>query len=154
MTRRKVYLLLCCIVYSIQSFAQINSNYPSWIKQDYNYIYFQDSSDLKNLCDLLGAKGKRLTVLHIGDSHLQNENLPNQSRKLFQAIQGDAGIGLIVPFSTVKSYDARFYKSTHTGTWKYSKSYMGKFDYPMGVRGMTSYTSDTNATFKIFCFVL
>ena len=149
MTRRKVYLLLCCIVYSIQSFAQINSNYPSWIKQDYNYIYFQDSSDLKNLCGLLGAKGKRLTVLHIGDSHLQNENLPNQSRKLFQAMQGDAGIGLIVPFSTVKSYDARFYKSTHTGTWKYSKSYMGKFDYPMGVRGMTSYTNDSNATFKM-----
>ena len=98
---------------------------------------------------MLGAKGKRLTVLHIGDSHLQNENLPNQSRKLFQAMQGDAGIGLIVPFSTVKSYDARFYKSTHTGTWKYSKSYMSKFDYPMGVRGMTSYTSDTNATFKM-----
>ena len=88
-------------------------------------------------------------MLHIGDSHLQNENLPNQSRKLLQAIQGDAGIGLVVPFSTVKSYDARFYKSTHTGTWKYSKSYMGKFDYPMGVRGMTSYTNDTNATFKI-----
>ncbi|MFN5345932.1 MAG: hypothetical protein ACK5B3_01795, partial [Bacteroidota bacterium] len=149
MTRRNIYLLLFSVVYSIQLFAQNNSMNPAWIKQGYNYIYFQDSSDLKNLCGLLGVKGKRLTVLHIGDSHLQNENLPNQSRKLLQAMQGDAGIGLIVPFSTVKSYDARFYKSTHTGTWKYSKSYMGKFDYPMGVRGMTSYTNDSNATFKI-----
>jgi LysM repeat protein len=149
MIYKKTKLLLCCLIFSIQVLAQNEITYPSWIKQDYNYIYFQDSSDLKNLCGLLGSKGNRLTVLHIGDSHLQNENLPNQSRKLLQSIQGDAGIGLIVPFSTVKSYDARFYKSTHTGIWKYSKSYMGKFDYPMGVRGMTSYTNDTNATFKI-----
>jgi LysM repeat protein len=149
MIRQKISLILYCLFFSIKIFAQKDSLYPSWIKQDYNYIYFQDSSHLKNICRLMGNKGKSLTVLHIGDSHLQNENLPNQSRKLLQAIQGDAGIGLIVPFSTVKSYDARFYKSTHTGTWKYSKSYMGKYEYPMGVRGMTSYTSDSNATFKI-----
>ena len=149
MSRQKLYLMLYGLAFSLQVFAQNEKLYPSWIKQDYNYVYFQDSSHLKNICRLLGNKGKNLTVLHIGDSHLQNENLPNQSRKLLQAIQGDAGIGLIVPFSTVKSYDARFYKSTHTGTWKYSKSYMGKFDYPMGVRGMPSYTSDSNATFKI-----
>lgn len=149
MSRQKLNLLLCFLVFSFKVFAQNELNYPAWIKKDYNYVYFQDSSHLKNFCRLLGEKGKRLAVLHIGDSHLQNENLPNQSRKLLQAIQGDAGIGLIVPFSTVKSYDARFYKSTHTGIWKYSKSYMGKFDYPMGVRGMTSYTSDSNATFKI-----
>jgi LysM repeat protein/lysophospholipase L1-like esterase len=149
MIRQKISLILFCLFFSIKGLAQKDSLYPSWIKQDYNYVYFQDSSHLKNSCRLMGDKGKSLTVLHIGDSHLQNENLPNQSRKLLQAIQGDAGIGLIVPFSTVKSYDARFYKSTHTGTWKYSKSYMGKFDYPMGVRGMTSYTSDSNATFKI-----
>ena len=149
MIRQKISLILYCLFFSIKVFAQKDSLYPSWIKQQYNYIYFQDAANLKNISSLLGEKGKKLTVLHIGDSHLQNENLPNQSRKLFQAKQGDAGIGLIVPFSTVKSYDARFYKSTHTGIWKYSKSYMGKFDYPMGVRGMTSYTSDSAATFKI-----
>lgn len=149
MSRQKIFLSLCCLIYSIQVCAQNEITYPSWIKQDYNFIYFQDSNNLQNICRLMGDKGKSLTVLHIGDSHLQNENLPNQSRKLLQAVQGDAGIGLIVPFSTVKSYDARFYKSTHTGIWKYSKSYMGKFEYPMGVRGMTSYTNDSNATFKI-----
>lgn len=149
MTRQKIFLGLYCLIYSIQVFAQTEVTYPAWIKQDYNFIYFQDSNNLQNMCRLMDDKGKSLTVLHIGDSHIQNENLPNQSRKLLQAVQGDAGIGLIVPFSTVKSYDARFYKSTHTGIWKHSKSYMGKFEYPMGVRGMTSYTNDSNATFKI-----
>ena len=129
--------------------AQSDSLFPPWINKEYNYIYFNDSSYLKNTVRLLGEKEKSFTVLHIGDSHLQNENLPNQTRKLLQSIQGDGGIGLIVPFSTVKSYDARFYKSTHTGVWHNSKSYMGKFDYPMGVRGMTSYTNDENATFNI-----
>jgi LysM repeat protein len=149
MSRQKIFLSLCCLIYSIQVCAQNEITYPSWIKKEYNYIFFQDAAHLKNLSRLFGNNSQSLTVLHIGDSHLQNENLPNQSRKLLQAVQGDAGIGLIVPFSTVKSYDARFYKSTHTGIWKYSKSYMGKFEYPMGVRGMTSYTSDSNATFKI-----
>jgi len=149
MTQNKLKCTLFFLLISIFVNAQVDSIIPSWIKPNYNYIYFQDSSNLKNLIQLLGKKGKQLTILHLGDSHLQNENLPNQSRKLLQSVQGDGGVGLIVPFSTVKSYDARFYKSTHTGTWKYSKSYMGKFDYPMGVRGMTSYTNDSLATFKI-----
>lgn len=140
-----LFILFCKTV----ALAQLDSAYPSWINTKYNLIYYNDSIWLKNTICSFAKKQKPFTILHIGDSHLQNENLPNQSRKMFQNVQGDGGIGLIVPFSTVKSYDARFYKSTHTGTWHYSKSYMGKFDYPMGVRGMTSYTNDSLATFKM-----
>ncbi|MFM7015139.1 MAG: LysM peptidoglycan-binding domain-containing protein [Bacteroidota bacterium] len=150
--KHKLNLIVFILFSSLKVCAQNDTLFPSWINTSYNFIYFGDSSYLKNTVRLLGKKNEKFTILHIGDSHLQNENLPNQSRKLFQSIQGDAGIGLIVPFSTVKSYDARFYKSTHSGVWHCAKSYLGKFDYPMGVRGMTSYTEDSNATFKISFF--
>ncbi len=62
---------------------------------------------------------------------------------------GDGGIGLIQPFSIVKSYDASFYNSTHTGNWEYSKSYILPPKHPLGVRGMTAKTLDAQASFRI-----
>jgi lysophospholipase L1-like esterase len=88
-------------------------------------------------------------VLHLGDSHLQNENLTNKIRTLMQKELGDGGIGLVQPFSIVNTYDARFYRSSHTGSWSYAKSFQNSPKLPLGVRGMTARTEDSSATFKI-----
>jgi len=118
------------------------------LKIEYNTVQFKDSNVLKTFYNSWNAQ-KRLSVLHLGDSHLQNENLTNKSRQLLQELIGDGGIGLIQPFSIVKTYDASFYKSSHTGNWEYSKSYMLPPKLPLGVRGMTARTIDDKATFKI-----
>ena len=120
----------------------------TFLDNDYNAIQFKDSTVLKTFYSAWDSK-KRFTVLHLGDSHLQNENLPNKCRQLIQQLLGDGGIGLIQPFSIVKTYDASFYKSLHTGIWEFSKSYMLPPKLPLGVRGMTAKTLDNEATFKI-----
>lgn len=118
-----------------------------FIKKDFNAIQFKDSTDLKKFYSAWASN--RFSVLHLGDSHLQNENLTNKCRLLIQQLLGDGGVGLILPFSIVKTYDASFYKSSHTGVWEFSKSYMLPPKLPLGVRGMTAKTLDNKATFKI-----
>jgi LysM repeat protein len=121
---------------------------PLILNDNYNTIQFKDSKVLNTL-NVNWNNNRRLSVLHLGDSHLQNENLPNKCRQLIQQLLGDGGIGLIQPFSIVKSYNASFYKSTHTGEWEYSKSYILPPKIPLGVRGMSAKTVDDKATFEI-----
>lgn len=120
----------------------------SFIKNDFNAIQFKDSKVLNTFYSNWNSN-KRFSVLHLGDSHLQNENLPNKCRQLIQELLGDGGIGLIQPFSIVNSYNASFYKSTHSGTWTYGKSYILPPKLTLGVRGMSAKTEDDKATFEI-----
>jgi LysM repeat protein len=120
------------------------------IRKEFNFIQFSNRAALNHAFQAWQSSGNnRFTVLHLGDSHLQNENLPNKSRALAQKLLGDGGIGLIEPFSIVKSYDASFYKSKHSGNWEYAKSYILPPKIPLGVRGMTAKTKEENASFTI-----
>ena len=140
-----------------QSFVILNINISLAQKAEYEFINYNrniiqyfDTNDIKTICKSWNeARNKKLVILHLGDSHLQNENFPNKCRNISQNILGDAGIGLIQPFSIVRTYDASFYKSSHTGIWDYSKSYMLPPKLTLGVRGMTAITKDENASFKI-----
>ena len=142
-----ILLHLCLCVFSLN--AQSTLAYP-WLVDSINSVQFHDPSELKTFMEAWNhSKDSTLVVMHLGDSHLQNENLPNKARTLMQSLHGDAGIGLIQPFSIVKTYDARFYKGSHTGSWNYAKSYSLPPKFKLGVRGMTAQTSDPKATFKI-----
>lgn len=142
---KKLYILSSCLVVNL-IFGQIIE--PECLRKEYNFIQYKNPSVLKTFNEKWNSKNK-ITILHLGDSHLQNENFPNKCRQLTQQIIGDGGVGLIQPFSIVKSYNASFYNSTHTGNWDYSKSYMLPPKHPLGVRGMTAKTIDAQATFKI-----
>lgn len=136
-------LLLCAL------FVRSQSTY-SWMNDTLNWVQFHDPSVLRQaVYAWLQSEDSTFSVLHLGDSHLQNENFPNRSRIRMQEWLGDAGIGLIQPFSIVKTYDARFYKSTHTGNWDYAKSYMLPPKIKLGVRGMSASTNDPKSTFNI-----
>jgi LysM repeat protein len=147
----RITILLFWLLFfsTVQLIAQTTTAY-SWMRDSINSIQFHHPKELQSLLNAWNhSKDSTLVVLHLGDSHLQNENLPNKTRTLMQAVHGDAGIGLIQPFSIVKTYDARFYKGSHTGTWNYAKSYSLPPKYKLGVRGMTAHTTDQKATFKI-----
>lgn len=120
------------------------------IRREFNVIQFPNRNVLSKAAQAWKSASKeQFVVLHLGDSHLQNENLPNKARTLIQGLLGNGGIGLIQPFSIVKSYDASFYKSTHTGNWEYAKSYQLPPKLPLGVRGMTAKTLDSLASFTL-----
>jgi lysophospholipase L1-like esterase len=121
-----------------------------YINYKRNVIQYHDTSDVRTICaSWKESRKKKVVILHLGDSHLQNENFPNKCRKLSQSILGDGGLGLIQPFSIVHTYDASFYISSHNGLWDYTKSYMLPPKLKLGVRGMTALTKDEKSFFKI-----
>ena len=147
MRQKKSGLLVLLLV----SHFLVGQNLPdTLLRKEFNFIQFSSKNAINTAYQAWkNSKHKRFTVLHVGDSHLQNENLPNKARTLAQNQLGDGGIGLIEPFSIVKSYDASFYKSKHTGNWEYAKSYLLPPKLPLGVRGMTAKTKEATATFTI-----
>jgi lysophospholipase L1-like esterase len=136
-------------IFKINYILAQNAEY-NFINYNSNIIQYSEESDIKTICkSWKDSRRKKVVILHLGDSHLQNENFPNKCRNILQNMLGDGGIGLIQPFSIVRTYDASFYKTSHTGIWDYSKSFMIPPKLTLGVRGMTALTKDENSTFKI-----
>jgi LysM repeat protein len=124
-------------------------NYP-WIHPELNHIQFYDADVLKAFYKKWSASnGKPLTIAHFGDSHVQPDIYPGELRKELQQVKGDAGFGMLFPFSTANTYSMNDYKSTHTGKWLYAKSIESTPNLPLGVMGATSRTTDSNASFTI-----
>lgn len=98
------------------------------------------------------TKDHKMSIVHLGDSHLQSDLFPGKMRKNLQTIHGDGGRGIMFPYSTAKTYSSVEYRTTHTGEWTYAKGLSLPPKMPLGVSGMTSKTIDTNASFT-FTFV-
>ena len=123
--------------------------YP-FIREEFNRIQFYSRSAMEQFYKAWNNTAKRkMAVVHLGDSHLQADIFPGQARKGLQAIHGDGGRGTMFPYSTAKTYSSVEYKSTHTGEWKYGKSFILPSKLPLGVVGMTCRTEDPKASFSI-----
>lgn len=147
---------ICCLsiiglLVSLTAFAQPKpesvpapsvdiSNYP-WLHPELNMLQFYSPDALSTFYKKWKQTDKeKLTVLHFGDSHCQHEAFPGTIRKRFHKVHGDAGRGLMFPYSTAKSYNSVEYISTHTGTWTSERGFTMLPKLPMGVRGMTCRT--------------
>jgi hypothetical protein len=123
--------------------------YP-WLCPDFNYIQYYDSKVLKSFSDKWNSTNPALiSIAHFGDSHVQPDIYSGALRKKLQICKGDAGFGMLFPFSTAKTYSMVDYKSDNTGTWTNAKSISRRPLLPLGITGMTSRTGDSNAGFRI-----
>ncbi len=122
------------------------SAYP-WMLGAFNKIQFYD----RNATNCFYQQWKisnqnKLSVVHLGDSHLQADIYPGQIRKKMHKLHGDGGRGLMFAFSTAKTYSSVDYKSTHTGVWTAARSITVIPKLPLGVRGMTCNTKQAGAS--------
>lgn len=121
--------------------ASANIAKYSFLYPELNMLQFYNRDALETFYNKWKNTHKeRLTVLHFGDSHCQHEAFPGQIRRRFQELHGDAGRGLMFPYSTAKTYNSVQYKTTHTGSWSAEKGFTMLPKLPMGVRGMTCRT--------------
>jgi lysophospholipase L1-like esterase len=74
---------------------------------------------LKPFWDALSvtARGGRAVVLHLGDSHLQSDLLSRPLRRDFQARFGDAGRGLVFPYSVAHTTEAEDVVDESSAAW-------------------------------------
>jgi lysophospholipase L1-like esterase len=120
------------------------------IHLEYNMIQFYSSKALQNFYKAWNStKDHKLSVVHLGDSHLQSDIFPGQIRKNLHALHGDGGRGTCFPYSTANTYSSVEYKSEHTGEWEYAKSLRLPPKIPLGVIGMSSKTVKPNSGFTL-----
>ncbi|MFM7765303.1 MAG: LysM peptidoglycan-binding domain-containing protein [Sphingomonadales bacterium] len=95
------------------------------------------------------AKSKRVSILYIGDSHVQADDFTGELRSRFQLTYGNAGRGMVFPYSTARTHAAVDYTTSHTGRWLNAKNIEINPQFPLGVSGVTSRTLDSNASFRL-----
>ena len=101
------------------------------------------------LSELKEGKRKKVSILHIGDSHIQADWLSGRVRELFQNEFGNAGRGLIFPAKAGKSNESYTFSSSSSGTWEFKRAVFPEQPLPIGLSGMTLNTADTTASIKI-----
>lgn len=130
--------------------AQVSTSAYPWIDNDLNAIQFFNRDAIEPFfLKWNQTDSQRLTILHLGDSHIQPDIFPGVLRKRFQEMLGFGGRGMMFPFSTAKTYSSVAYSSTHQGAWTASRSIEPLPKYTLGVCGATCRTNDSTASFSI-----
>lgn len=120
--------------------------YP-FLSRDHNYIQFYNKTALKKFYRAwMKSPERKFTVLHIGDSHLQNDVFPGRIRSNLQEILGYGGRGMMFSYSAAGTYSNRGYKTEHSGFWVYSKNTQSNPVLPLGVPGMTVKTEEPESS--------
>ncbi len=137
---------------SIYTQSNIYDSYP-FLSRDHNLVQFYNKSSLeKFISGWENIENRKLVVVHIGDSHLQNDAFPGRIRKNLQDKLGYGGRGIMFPYSAAKTYSNHSYHTDHTGEWEFSKNIHSKPRLPLGLSGMSVKTtipeSQLRFTFK------
>ncbi|GAB4139656.1 MAG: GDSL-type esterase/lipase family protein [Bacteroidia bacterium] len=122
--------------------------YP-FIRKDLNVIN-NDSAALAEfyvkLWELQTGKRDRVTVVHIGDSHIQADFFSGVMRQNLQLQFGNAGRGTVFPYRTAKSNEPYSYKTFTTSDWTFKRNVFYNQPLPIGLAGYTVQAADTNAS--------
>ena len=93
----------------------------------------------EELSDLGSAKDKKVvSIVHIGDSHIQANYITGMVRNLFQDDFGNAGRGLVFPYRLANSYGPNDVKFNYVGKWDYCSI---KKDFESNKIGMVGYSA-------------
>lgn len=115
----------------------------------------------KNRIDLNGADwcalrtvmegasdGSRVSVVHIGDSHIQADGATEVTRRLLQSRYGDAGRGFIAPLKLAGTNEPLNYRFTSTSSFRSARLMKTPWDSEMQFSGvsLTPLSRDFNFT--------
>lgn len=134
--------LISLIKYSIK---------PSFIDFKTNFLEWHDPTIVYDFYSQL-ANHKDITILHIGDSHLQFDLGAGTSRKRLQEIFGDRGRGLVFPYAAAGTHSTYDYSTQSYGNWNYSKNISKTVSHKLGLTGATINTNDSLAGFSFLFY--
>ncbi|MFD1872087.1 GDSL-type esterase/lipase family protein [Hymenobacter bucti] len=96
--------------------------------------------------------GSRVSIVHLGDSHLQADDYSDRVRRELQRSYGNAGRGLVFPFEVARTNGSRTYRTARTsGTWRAKRLLVVQPDstLPVGINGISLATADSGAAFTL-----
>lgn len=108
---------------------------PSFINQDNNRI-IMNGAKWTNLRRAIDYSSKNpVSIVHIGDSHLQADIATSQVRNFLQYDYGDAGRGLIAPLKMNGTNEPRDYTISSRRPWSFVKLMSCDWKRTMGFTG-------------------
>jgi len=96
-------------------------------------------------------KNEKVTILHIGDSHIQADYFTGPIRKNLQLYFKDslANRGILCPYQAAKTNGPDDYSVKLSGNWDFSKLNGKTPDTLMGISGYKFHTNDSVFTIKV-----
>lgn len=123
--------------------------YLPFIKYSENYIEWNKVKAIENFfVKLANANSKKVSVLHIGDSHLQADFYTGYVREHIQEVFGYGGRGFIFPYACVGTHSTYDYRTWRYGSWDGARNVKNPNFMDIGITGAVARTNDDKAGFK------
>lgn len=123
--------------------------YYPYVHYVYNYIQWHHLQEVHTLFGWFGETvNRRLTVLHIGDSHIQADVFTGHIREQMQRTFGAGGRGLVFPYDAANTHSTLDYRTQAWGKWLYAKNINQFPKYDLGITGATVRSEDSTAGFR------
>jgi lysophospholipase L1-like esterase len=104
----------------------------------------------ENLYQLRIKKDRQVSIIHIGDSHIQGDYLTQPIRRNFQRRFGNAGRGLIIPGRVASTNESFNIVTCSEVFWNSKRCTYPDQPLPIGVSGITISTAAPNATVDVY----
>jgi LysM repeat protein len=115
MTKKSLCVLFLYLASHL--YSQVGDSLPL----ETNFVQLTPSSNLNlslNKLRLIKEGNDTVfTIMHLGDSHIQGDHFSGEIRKSLHSTFGNAGQGILFPYSLSKSYGPRGIKISPLGTW-------------------------------------
>jgi lysophospholipase L1-like esterase len=146
-------LLIACV---LSGRAQDTVSY----KSNVTYSFINSEKNVISNTEILAPFYKKLdklkanstgvvSVLHIGDSHIQADYLTGMIRTLLQDEFGNAGLGLIFPGRAARTNESPLIYSSSSGPWDSNRISQSQNTLPIGISGTSLKTELTGNSIKI-----
>lgn len=131
--------------------SSVNDSAAPVLRMDYNVIL--NDTTLRGfyakLEELKQGKRDKVTILHIGDSHIQGDYFSGAIRTGIQEIFGSAGRGLVFPYSLAKTYAPADLNSSSDIAWTPKRNFFYEDSVPLGITGYALVCNQDNFKLKM-----
>jgi lysophospholipase L1-like esterase len=156
---RNIFILILFTVVSVSSIAQVDTAqwappappHHAFIKDAENTFTQQQRLDtfFKKLVKLRATHKGKVSIVHIGDSHMQADMMTCIVRNGFQDFFGDAGRGLVFPYQLAGTNAPKDIHSSTNATWTNAKIISRDLTKKTGICGIGLQTETKKAWVRI-----
>ncbi len=153
MSKSGFYLLIVLLfmVCSLKSQEQINDTIVSANPVNLSENSIQNPKALtrafQRLNSIKNGSDSTFVVVHFGDSHIQIGYFSGAFERNLKLTFGDAGYGVLFPYSACKSIGPYNFKANFNGVWDYNNVTSHPTKIPIGIKGYALRTNDSNSAF-------
>ncbi len=135
------FISICMLLYPNIDHEKSDTTHDSIVNVKSLYSFFEDLA-------LISEANQIVSILHIGDSHIQADYFTGKLRKNFQNQFGNSGRGLVFPYTIANSNGSSDVKFDHQGDWNLLSKRKKNNQAKTGILGYTLWPG-SNAKFSI-----